>query len=1289
MSVDSPAISLVGEEIAESNSSSYTANFVVYIKGENKIISTCSGAKNPLIQIENMSYGVKKYDKNSASTTNVFTTDTVNRICNVKFIGSGSVSDILHLTTADGSYGAAIGSAKIDALGDRIHFTAGQSSVGKTTEIIDGKTYTYIHGQEFFTGNLKYGNGNITIATGADIVIDSNGYGAGIGCGGNENRTISFKGSATVGAKADQSADAGDIMDSSNITITGGAVAVHMGTSAVGDCIGYGAVAKSANSAGGVVTITGGTVDLLQNGSGKEYGKVVNAKGAELYKYVFDLKTLLQEYGKLENKKTYALTNIIEGETEYLATYSGTDATKSSDLLNLSVDVTGAGTYTFSGYAEQYFNYVGRQELNFYLPTEILTAYNLNVNGDLPSVSYEYKVGNKDYSSLQAGDGIKAKETKAITIRLNNVPQFCTKVSYTASDGTSGVVTQNADGEYLYSFKMPSKDYSVSFGYEIGRYNISYDFGTNASVTNPNPDNYACGETYTLQDPVWEGHTFAGWYSDSSLTTPITTVSSSTVGDTVTAYAKWQCTVSFIDWDDNVLYTKVVDYGTRFMENDYPADPEDTSLKAFTGWNVLGKSYEKGSHPEFDVTENITIQGSYEDVGYYVYIQGTFTDLDGYAAVTDLKKMANFEMYFQDQPIAFTDTPSDDGLYYSTVEFADRSDVTVGKITAKNGYKLSGIEAKDADGNVLELFTMAEDGNAFTFQMPDQDVYITADFQTPDYTITYYDYDEDTATFVEATPEGTAGNPTITEFNANTPDIILNPAMQKDKYLAFDGWYVFGDADKTIIDSIPQGAYSKDIILIAVWEEVETYPVIVSEKAADYIKVYDADGNEVDKGIPGERLSIVVTPGRGVQYESMTYTYTDEDDGVYTNTKKPAEGDKKPYTYKFTMPSYETHVDGQFSDIVYRITYLGLMGAENPNPDTYDIQSVIELQNPVLEGYTFMGWTIVLPDDEDNYESVREEEITTIENRTGNLVLVANWQESESEPEPELKVYTITVKDGITNGTAAVYGNQASKEQYVFLNAQPERGYRLVRITYDTVSVENLFSRMRAARAAVEPVTIEIPLVEVSEGIYYFVMPEQDVELNVEFEPIEYTITYVDGEQGNNPSIYTVESDITLENPVKDGYEFLGWYNDEDEQITNVQDSVGDLTLTAKWKEIVSEPLPEIPDDNKNSEPQPEDTTMPNQIGTAATYYNTAPINTIISQLRDLIQDTGKTTSSEDTAVQNGNSGANRTVAANQILTGDTANVKHLVLLGILSLIILIIAIPKKKDDEELENLTK
>ena len=128
------------------------------------------------------------------------------------------------------------------------------------------------------------------------------------------------------------------------------------------------------------------------------------------------------------------------------------------------------------------------------------------------------------------------------------------------------------------------------------------------------------------------------------------------------------------------------------------------------------------------------------------------------------------------------------------------------------------------------------------------------------------------------------------------------------------------------------------------------------------MKVYDSDGAQVTKGIPGELLTITVTPEMGVRYESMTYTYTDDDGGVYTNTKKPSEDQTYPCTYTFKMPEYPVDITGKFTLIEYQITYLNLHGADNPNPTVYTIKSVIDLEELHESGNEFIGWNIVLPD---------------------------------------------------------------------------------------------------------------------------------------------------------------------------------------------------------------------------------------------------------------------------------------------------------------------------------------
>ena len=90
--------------------------------------------------------------------------------------------------------------------------------------------------------------------------------------------------------------------------------------------------------------------------------------------------------------------------------------------------------------------------------------------------------------------------------------------------------------------------------------------------------------------------------------------------------------------------------------------------------------------------------------------------------------------------------------------------------------------------------------------------------------------------------------------------------------------------------------------------------------------------------------------------------------------------------------------------------------------------------------------------------------------------------------------------------------------------------------------------------------------------------------------PATYTITY-DLAGGTvateNPATYTIESsDITLNNPTKDGYTFAGWtgtgLDAATETVTITQGSTGNRTYTATWtaSETIALTANQAPDDN-------------------------------------------------------------------------------------------------------------
>ena len=79
----------------------------------------------------------------------------------------------------------------------------------------------------------------------------------------------------------------------------------------------------------------------------------------------------------------------------------------------------------------------------------------------------------------------------------------------------------------------------------------------------------------------------------------------------------------------------------------------------------------------------------------------------------------------------------------------------------------------------------------------------------------------------------------------------------------------------------------------------------------------------------------------------------------------------------------------------------------------------------------------------------------------------------------------------------------------------------------------------------------------------------ENVTLVANWRAHTYSITYeLNGGTNDfsNPSTYTIESSFALNSPTKTGYTFVGWYDNNDNQISQITTgTTGALTLTAEW----------------------------------------------------------------------------------------------------------------------------
>ena len=202
---------------------------------------------------------------------------------------------------------------------------------------------------------------------------------------------------------------------------------------------------------------------------------------------------------------------------------------------------------------------------------------------------------------------------------------------------------------------------------------------------------------------------------------------------------------------------------------------------------------------------------------------------------------------------------------------------------------------------------------------------------------------------------------------------------------------------------------------------------------------------------------------------------------------------------------------------------------------------LVPTPDPTKEGYTFEGWYY------DNNDVNKKWNFET-DRAKYTMTLTAQWKAN---------AYTVTVEnDG--NGTASANPASARMGEEVSLTAMPKSGYHFKK--WDVVSGD----------------------VEIENN--KFTMPAADVTVKAIFErnassssgggggggTTYYTLTF---ETNGGDSIQAIRAargktlDLSAYTPMRDGYDFGGWYADKDltQRITEIKLS-GSKTVYADWK---------------------------------------------------------------------------------------------------------------------------
>ena len=690
-------------------------------------------------------------------------------------------------------------------------------------------------------------------------------------------------------------------------------------------------------------------------------------------------------------------------------------------------------------------------------------------------------------------------------------------------------------------------------------------------------------------DPVQTGYEFKGW-----------TPAVGSISEDTTYTAVWEAkpaTVTYKDDEGNVIETFDQAYGE---EIETPADPEKEGNK-FIGWKYEdgeGNEYTGDTVPEFDLTAtaqfevlsyNFTVdlnEGSladgatdpsgeyeygadvpvvpeaeregYEPDGwkYYSVIDGVETELDEAPATMpayDVKAVAQWKI----KTVTIT-------LFYID-ENSER--VVIDTITQEYNTDVE----QPADPNNREGYIFTGWAEEIPAKMPAEAKEIEALYSVLQFNITV---DLDGGEY----PEGTTDPAGEYDYGTEFPNFTaIRPTKEGN---GFSGWEYYNHDTGEKLDSAPATMPAYDVDVVATWG-VEKYEFIVDLNGGSLADGAEMPESPVEYGADVPALPEVEYEGynlTGWKYYKVT-TAEEEIDALPAqmpayNIKAVAQWEKKDITLTFK--------DGSDSDKFDDFTREGKF-SEAVDP---------AVEAPEKEGYQFIGWydnegltgdAVTVPA---TYPSENATFWAKYEAKTYTIILYyVDDENNETVIDTITKEYNEDI-DPVEDPTREGYTFTGWAEEIpATMGAYDEPGY-----TDNTKRIEALFSVNKyqftydlnegsLADGATDPsgeieYGADVPAVpEVErEGYnptgwkYYSVidgteteldeapvtMPAYEVKAVAQWEKKDITLTFKDGSDSDKFDDFTREGkfdeDVTpaVEAPEKEGYQFAGWYDNEE-----------------------------------------------------------------------------------------------------------------------------------------------
>lgn len=507
--------------------------------------------------------------------------------------------------------------------------------------------------------------------------------------------------------------------------------------------------------------------------------------------------------------------------------------------------------------------------------------------------------------------------------------------------------------------------------------------------------------------------------------------------------------------------------------------------------------------------------------------------------------------------------------------------------------------------------------------------------------------------------------------------------LESDKLTAVLYYYTGGNTRVPV--------YTEEIIDEITGEE----KTIAYAKADDRIEIVLYRKNKYGRPY-GEPVSAgIVVEQLYYEYESRVNedVHADVKDGLLSFTVKDDVKDETTIEVYLTVALKK-----------YTITYWDVRGFDNSaNPLTYTIFDEFDFV-PLTDG---VDWLLVCQDtDTSNDDDITTEVIYGIRqdgklvtdgvagdrDYMANLVLKPDWSDYM---EDSYKI-DIRLEEDAFGQVSIIYPTDADSyfaNDTIFLSVVPKDGYKLVEgsLVYRKDNSPSLMLAGGARLMTREADTFIIPVLDEAGGTYMFIMPGSDIIVTAEFELCQYSIVYSDITEdviNTNPDSYNVNSEVVLADATREGYRFLGWYDEDGNRIFKLTGRTGDIVLTPRFELVEDSELPDdgeekppvddgtgkLPTDDENNKPTDDnngaDDGTNNDADNDSSVNDSVTINgrpsNVVSRPSNVIIN-GDTTNAGNSSVQ----------------TGDRTDIPRIILICVAAVIVLMIIVIKKPKDEE------